>query len=120
MDQFIIKALLIVAFVVFGTLLLRSGGSARTRAIRTLTMLVFLAAAIVTVLFPAIINDLARSVGVGRGADLLLYGFLVAFIGHMLSNARKQSAQDRQITELARSIALQTPLRSQNHESQEG
>ena len=120
MDQIIIKALLILAFVLFAAVLLRSGGSARTRAIRTLAMLLFLAAAIITVLFPAIINDLAHAVGVGRGADLLLYAFLVVFIAHMLSNARRQSEQDRQITELARSIALQSPRRSQTPESREG
>ena len=111
MDQTIIKSLLVIAFILFAGVLLRAGGSARGKAIRTLTLLLFLAAAILAVVFPAIVNDLAVSVGVGRGADLLLYAFLVVFIGNTLASARKRSAQDAQITELARNIALQQPIR---------
>lgn len=64
------------------------------------------------VVFPNIVNDLAQSVGVGRGADLLLYAFIIVFIGQSLSNARKQRKQDAQLTELARKFALLDPLRN--------
>ena len=120
MDQIIIKSILVVAFILFAAALLRSGGSARRQAIRTLTLLLFLAAAIAAVLFPAIVNDLAVSVGVGRGADLLLYAFLIVFIGNTLSSARKRSAQDARITELARTIALQRPIRPEARDEEGG
>lgn len=118
MDQIIIKSILVIAFVLFAAALMRSGGSARAQAIRTIALLVFLVAAIVAVLFPAIVNDLAVSVGVGRGADLLLYALLIAFIGNALTSARKRSTQDARITELARTIALQRPLWPEDERSQ--
>lgn len=110
MDQIIIKVLLILAFLVFAFVLIRSGGSARSQALRTLGMLLFLVVATTAVLFPTLVNDIAVIVGVGRGADLLLYAFIVVFIGHTLTNARKRREQDRQITELARQLALREPL----------
>lgn len=109
MDQLIIKVLLIVVFVVIAAFLLRPSGSVRSQAIRTLGQLVLLVCAVFAVIFPGAVNDLAQLVGVGRGADLLLYGFLVVFISSSLANARKQRKQDEQITELARRIALAGP-----------
>ena len=113
-DQIIIKVLLIGAFVIFGLILLRPGGSARNQAIRTITLLLLLVAAVFAVLFPAIINDLAQSVGVGRGTDLLLYAFIVVFVGNALTAVRHRRAQDAQITQLARQIALRSPERPQD------
>ena len=119
MDQIIIKSLLIIAFILFAGVLVRSGSSAKSQAFRTLAMLLFLAAAIIAVIFPGIVNDLAVSVGVGRGADLLLYAFIIVFIGSTLTAARKRSAQDAQITELARKIALSQPLRPEGDKESE-
>lgn len=108
-DQIIIKAVLIGAFLVFGIILLRPGGSARTQAIRTVTLVLLLAAGIYAVLFPGVIDDLAQTVGVGRGTDLLLYAFLIVFVANSLSIVRKRRAQDEQITRLAREIAVRNP-----------
>ena len=104
-DQIVIKTLLIGAFVIIALILLRPGGSARTQAIRTITLLVLLAAAVYAVL-PGVINELAQAVGVGRGTDLLLYAFIIVFIANALTAVRKRRAQDTQITKLARQIAL--------------
>lgn len=108
-DQIIIKVLLIGAFLVFGLILLKPGGSARTQAIRTITLLLLLGAAIYAVIFPGIVNDLAVAVGVGRGTDLLLYAFLVVFVANSLAIVRKRRAQDEQITQLARQVAIRNP-----------
>lgn len=108
-DQFLIKLLLVGAFLIMGLILLRAGGSARTQALRTITSLILLVAAIYSVLFPAVISDLAQALGVGRGTDLLLYVFLVVFIANALTAVRKRRAQDAQITQLAREIALRNP-----------
>ncbi len=117
-DQLTIKILLIGAFLVMGFILLKSGGSARTQAIRTITLLILLAAAVYAVLFPAVINDLAQLVGVGRGTDLLLYVFLVVFVANALTTVRRRRAQDAQITQLAREIALRSPERLGDHQEQ--
>lgn len=108
-DQIIIKVLLIGAFVIFGLILLRPSGSARNQAIRTITLLLLLAAGVYAVLFPRVIDELAHSVGVGRGTDLLLYAFLVVFVANALSTVRRRRAQDAQITQLARQIAIRNP-----------
>ena len=110
MDQIIIKVVLSAAFVIFAFVLIRSGGSARSQAFRTLGLIVFLAAAIIAVAFPTIVNDFAVMVGVGRGTDLLLYAFIIVFVGQALTTTRARRAQDAQITELARKIALSDPL----------
>lgn len=109
MDQVVIKAILVAVFVIIAVLLLRPSGSARSKAIRTLGQLVLLFLAVLAVIFPGVIDGIARSVGVGRGTDLLLYGFLVVFISSALATARKQRRQDEQITELARKLAIDQP-----------
>lgn len=69
--------------------------------------LVFLAIAmIVAVLFPDTTNMLARLVGVGRGADLLLYVTVIAFILFVLNNYLYQQDQKNSMHKLARKVAL--------------
>lgn len=109
MDQLIIKIVLITAFLIFGFVLIRAEASARSQAFRTFGLVVFLCAAILAVAFPGIVNELAAMVGVGRGTDLLLYAFIIVFVGQALSTARKRRAQEQRITELARKMALANP-----------
>lgn len=109
MDQIVIKIALIAAFVVFAFVLVRSSTTARSQAIRALGLALFLVAVVVAVSFPTLVNDLALLVGVGRGADLLLYAFIIVFIGQLLGSRRRNLAQDEQITQLARKMALMTP-----------
>jgi small membrane protein len=64
------------------------------------------------VLFPEHTNELAHFVGVGRGADMVLYCWLVISI-IVSMNLQLQILQLRGlITELAREIALQDARRS--------
>lgn len=109
MDQIIIKLLLIAAFVVLAFVLLRPTGSARGQALRTISLVLLLVVTIVAVAFPEIINNVAVAVGVGRGADLLLYGLIVVFVANALTTARRRREQDAQITQLARRMALASP-----------
>ena len=67
MDQIVIKVLLIAAFLVLAFLLFRPAGSARGHALRTIVLVLLLLTAILAVVFPGIVNDLAVTVGVGRG-----------------------------------------------------
>jgi len=77
--QFYIQAALILAVIAVGWMMLRTPGGAR---------------------------PIAHRMGVGRGTDFLLYALVIAFLAQILSSFRRNSARERQITHLARRIAL--------------
>lgn len=104
--QVAIKAILIVVFAAFAVFLMMPGRGARHLAIRRLIMLLVLALTVVAVVFPATINEVAHLLGVGRGTDLLLYGLIVVFIGNSILEQRRHRMVERQITQLAREIAI--------------
>ena len=104
--QFVIKDALILFFLMFAVILLLPTGGARRSAIRRLTLLGLLALAVAAVIFPGIPSRIAEAAGVGRGSDLLLYGFIVVFLGSSVASAGRARLAERQITELARRIAL--------------
>lgn len=104
--QLAIKVLLIAAFAAFAIFLMLPGRGARHIAIRRLVMLAILALTIVAVVFPSTINNVAHFLGVGRGTDLLLYGLIVIFIGNSILMQRRHRLTERQITDLARAIAI--------------
>jgi hypothetical protein len=58
------------------------------------------------VVFPEQTNTLARLVGVGRGADFVLYSWLVISLILSVHLQFKLLRQHQEITELARGIAL--------------
>ena len=64
----LIQIILIVAFVIVFVRLMSARGSSRTNAYKKLSLLLFIVAAIVSVLFPSLLTSLANLVGVGRGA----------------------------------------------------
>lgn len=72
---------------------------------RLLAAFFFLSAS-VCVIFPGITSDVANALGVGRGADLLLYLGLLAGIHSFLLLYLKERRLDRRITELTRAIAI--------------
>ena len=49
---------------------------------------------------------MANLVGVGRGTDLLLYVLVLMFLVFVYTQSRRNSAQQRRLTLLARRIAL--------------
>lgn len=104
--QFFIQAALIAAVAAVGWMMLRTPGGARHQAGRRLATLAFVAFAIFTIAFPSVTTSIAHRVGVGRGADLLLYALVIAFLAQILSSFRRNGARERQITNLARRIAL--------------
>lgn len=65
-----------------------------------------LAAGIFLVVFPDLTNRLAATLGVGRGADLVFYLFIVAFCYLILLVYAKIRKLERQLAELARRQAL--------------
>lgn len=106
-EQIVIQVLLILGILGLMTILLWQRPGARPLAIRRITYLVLLIAAIAAVIFPGWLSWLAQLVGVGRGADLLLYGLVLVFISHSISSKARHAATDRRLTALARAIAIQ-------------
>ncbi|AYD90273.1 DUF2304 domain-containing protein [Actinomyces lilanjuaniae] len=104
--QIIIQSLLILAVAAVGWMMLRTPGGARNQAARRLVTLAFVLFAVAAIVTPSLMTRVANMVGVGRGTDLLLYALVVAFLAQVLSAFRRNAARERQITRLARRIAL--------------
>ncbi|WP_431473770.1 DUF2304 domain-containing protein [Ornithinimicrobium sp. W1665] len=61
-------------------------------------------------LFPRLLTQVAQFLGVGRGADLLLYGLTVVFLGYVASSYRRMRQMEQQVTTLARELALRAAV----------
>lgn len=101
-----IQLLLIAAIVVLGLVVMRRTGADSHLAIRRILMMLFIVAAILSVLFPQWLTWVASLIGVGRGTDLLLYALVVMFLAFVYTQYRRNLALQRQLTLLARKIAL--------------
>lgn len=108
LDQPLIKILLLVAVAGVIALLTRSTSGSNHQAVRRLGLIAFGVVAVVAVLFPATLTTIAEWVGVGRGADLLLYGLTVVFFGFVASSYRRSRRLERHITLLTRELALRS------------
>ena len=96
--------LLAVAVMLFGFIRWQHG--VRLQAGKRLAFFAFLALNVWAVLRPDDVTAVAQFLGVGRGADLLLYCLVVAFVFAMLNvYLRFRDLSDR-FTELARAVAL--------------
>ncbi|HMS25103.1 MAG TPA: DUF2304 domain-containing protein [Acidimicrobiia bacterium] len=102
----IIKIILISCFVLVTLYLVTKRDSAKIRAWRKIAMFAFVAFAIFSILYPNIMNDIAEEVGVGRGADLLLYASSVAVVFLGMHSYIKYRQLNQTIVQLARKIAL--------------
>lgn len=71
-------------------------------------MVVILGAGVYFVWFPDQTTALAGWLGVGRGTDLLMYLWILATLGVALNLSFKIRSTRREITELARAVALLT------------
>lgn len=78
----------------------------RMQAGKRIAFLLFLALNAYAVLFPQHTTWLAHQLGIGRGADLLLYLLVVAFIFGMLNTYLRFRGITQQLTELARTLAI--------------
>lgn len=105
-SQFLIKALLVAFFAFFAFIVVVPGKGSRHLAVRRLLLLAVFALGIFTVIFPSVTSEVAVFVGVGRGADLVLYALVVVFVGNSLFTAGKFRHQEREITQLARALAI--------------
>lgn len=115
LDQPLIKILLLVAVVVVTLMLNRSTAGSRHQAVRRLLLVGFVLLAAAAVLFPRLLTQVAQLLGVGRGADLLLYGLTVFVLGYVASSYRRMRQMEQQVTTLARELALRRAVEEQHH-----
>lgn len=101
----VIRILLIVSFAPVLVLLVMRR-DARFRAMRALIGVFFVALVVYSVIFPDTWQSLANSLGVGRGADLLLYLMVVAFITFAALTIKKLREIDRRYANLVRRLAI--------------
>jgi small membrane protein len=71
-----------------------------------MTVFLLLGAGAVAVVVPNVTNDVAHFVGVGRGADLVLYMAIVAVLFVLLHYYSKFVELQAKLTELTRQIAI--------------
>ncbi|MGK2879311.1 MAG: DUF2304 domain-containing protein [Mycobacterium sp.] len=101
-----IQVLLIAAILALLFYLLRSRTSARTRAWVKVGYVVFVVAAIYAILRPDDTTVVANWLGVNRGADLITYVLIIAFIFTTMSTYLRFRELELKYARLARSIAL--------------
>jgi hypothetical protein len=107
----LIQVILVIAVIILLLLYLKLFRN--TLLQRILFVFVFVAG-IVAVIFPELTNRIANFVGVGRGADLLLYLMVIIFYFAFIVLYRKlNKIQDRQ-TEIIREISIQNAIKYPN------
>ncbi|WP_082544213.1 DUF2304 domain-containing protein [Sanguibacter sp. Leaf3] len=102
----LIQLILLAAVAVVAVLLTRSTADARHQAIRRLSLMGFVVAAVFSIIFPEWLSRAANAVGVGRGTDLLLYGLVIAFLSYISTSHRRMNLMSRRITLLTRELTL--------------
>ncbi len=103
--SFIIQMLLILGILVITAWLFMKRG-AKQLAVRRLLIICFAIFAVFTVIFPTILTQVANFVGVGRGADLLLYATVVVLLGVIAVQEARAKNEEKRTTYLARRLAL--------------
>lgn len=102
----IIQILLIAVLLLIIISFVRSRKTSKTKAYKKILLILFVISAIFFVLLPALTTDLAKLLGIGRGADLLLYGLTVAVIFVILNNYIKDREEEKRIVLLSRKVAI--------------
>ncbi|GAB2552329.1 DUF2304 domain-containing protein [Leucobacter ruminantium] len=99
--------LLLIAVIAIGAIFaLRLLSGDRSLAVKRMLAILFAVCAVLAILFPQLLTWVANLFGIGRGADLLLYVFVLASLVFALISVRTRARQDARVTELARSVAL--------------
>lgn len=100
------QLLLIAAVVIAAALAVRFLPGERSLALKRIFAILFVAAAVLAILFPNALTAIAHFFGIGRGTDLLLYVFIVAMLTFAVATVRAKARSDARVTSLARAVAL--------------
>lgn len=106
MPVYVFQIAAVIVVAVAALLLFRSSGGAKQQALRRIFMLFCLLVFAFALFFPQAWTAVANFLGIGRGADLLLYLMVFVFLLFGMSVFRKFRTQEKHITELARHLAL--------------
>lgn len=99
--------ILVVIFALFIIIAILGGQQTYTaRAWKKIALIMLAIAMVVAVLFPGLTNNVAHFLGIGRGADLLLYLLTLAFIGYVINMYLHQQKDKDTLFRLARKTAL--------------
>jgi hypothetical protein len=112
----IIKLILIATLGLAAVMLIRGRRSALRLLMRRSLSLCAIGLGILAVLFPETTTEVAQLVGVGRGADLVLYALCVAFLFVTIALYLRINEMHDRYVELARRLALHEALHDTPHE----
>lgn len=102
----IIQIILILTVLLSILVILSNRNSYKGRAWKKISLVLLATLMTVAVLWPESTTYIANLVGVGRGADLLLYAIVVAFILYALNNYLQSQDQRDATYRLARKVAI--------------
>ncbi|MGR4009510.1 DUF2304 family protein [Leucobacter sp. 1207-22] len=86
----------------------------RSLALKRIFALLFVLAAVLAIIFPGMLTSVAHFFGIGRGADLLLYVFIIMVLVFAVATIRAKARSDARVTELARAVALMDARLTEN------
>jgi hypothetical protein len=102
-----IQVLLIAAVIALLVYLLRSRTNAKAKAWVKVGYVLFVIAAIYAILRPDDTTVLANLLGVRRGADLITYALIIAFVFTTMSTYLRFKELELKYARLARAVALE-------------
>lgn len=110
--QFLTLPILVFLLVLEQVRLARGQSTRRSWLVRSLVMV----AAGATIAKPGLTQSLAQAIGIGRGADVVLYLFVLLFIVTTLSNYTRNAKLERKLDEIVRHLALDSAQRGRTDE----
>lgn len=102
----VVQLLLIASFVAVFFYALRSRTAHGVSATKKLAFMTFMLIVLVAVFSPGLVTAVANVVGVGRGADLVLYLLAVMFCFYVVNDYLRGQESRNQVHKLARRIAV--------------
>ncbi|QEN16344.1 DUF2304 domain-containing protein [Mycolicibacterium sp. ELW1] len=103
-----IQVLLIAAVIALLVYLLRSRTNAKAKAWVKVGYVLFVVLAVYAILRPDDTTVLANFLGVRRGADLITYALIIAFVFTTLSTYLRFKELELKYARLARAVALES------------
>ncbi len=103
------QIILIAALILFVVYIYRLRTIFLDRIIYLLCALV----GIFLVIDPPLTTEIANWLGIGRGADLLFYLFIIASLFYAVETRSRLRRMERQITRLVRQVAIDHPIQGE-------
>jgi small membrane protein len=102
----LIQLILIGLAVICGVYFLSHAQTYSVRAWKKIFMVLFVIFMIISIIHPGLTTSIAQKVGIGRGADLILYLLAIGFVFESISIHFKLQQQRTLTNKLARKIAI--------------